>query len=131
MYGVPADLDLRMFLGTTLVQICLGPFDMQFRFQTEHPFEGGPYLQIEGYWELRAADGEVLDHSPYAKGKRTPPVAQRVFRAHSLLGRTVASFSLEPPESLTLVFDDGQQLRVFDDSDRYESFAIQPGDIFI
>lgn len=59
----------------------------------------------------------------------TEPIAQATLRAHSLLTLTVVSFHLEPPESFTLIFDDGQQLRVFDNSDRYESFSF--GGVYI
>lgn len=38
MYGVPADLDLTDLYGAGLDQICLGPFDLQFRFSTGHQF---------------------------------------------------------------------------------------------
>jgi hypothetical protein len=132
MRGVPADLDLRPFVGTRLDMISLGKFQLQFHFtRPEAPFATGANLSIEGYWELRAAGGELLDHGPNASREGTETVAQETFRAHALLARNVATFLLNPPKSFTLIFDDGQQLCVFDNSDRYESFSIQPGDIFI
>jgi hypothetical protein len=38
---------------------------------------------------------------------------------------------LDAARSFALRFPDGHELRIFDDPDRYESFSIQPGDIFI
>jgi hypothetical protein len=74
MYGVPADLPLAMFEKATLVQVCLGEYQLQLRFQNdEHARKrsAGPTISIEGRWEL------------------------------------------------------------CDDSEEYESFSIQPGDIFV
>jgi len=131
MYGVPADLNLQPFVGARLDLLSLGKYQLHFHFMRPEPFDTGVYFSVEGYWELRAPDGELLDHSPNASRAGTEPVAQATFRTHGLLDRTVASFLLNPPESFLLTFDNGQQLLVFDNSDRYESFSIQPGGIFI
>lgn len=132
MYGVPADLDLAMFVATRLNRIGLAKFQLQLYFGKDAaPFDPGVYLSVEGYWELWSADGELVDHGPNGARTGTEPVTQAAFRAHALVSQMVIGFELASPESFTLVFDDGQRLRVFDDSDRYESVSIQPGNIFI
>ena len=44
MHGVPQNLDLSPFIGATLIQLCLGEFQIQFRF---HPECCG--ISVEGY----------------------------------------------------------------------------------
>lgn len=132
MRGVPADLDLQPFIGARLDQICLGKWQLQFSFTRPEARIGPDFgLSVEGYWELRDAGGALVDHGPNGGKNRegTEPIAQATFRAHPLLTLTVVSFHLEPPESFTLTFDDGQRLRVYDNSDRYESFSF--GGVYI
>lgn len=118
MYGVPADLDLDRFRGATLVQVAIGANEVQFNFQ--------PYLNIgvEGIWEIRDSDNRVID--------RAQPNGEReAYRVHVLLGRAVVATRVNAPQSFVLEFDGGYRLEVFDSSEQYESFSIQPGDIFV
>jgi hypothetical protein len=109
MYGVPRDLDLRPFMGNYLTQLCIGPWDLQFRFTT-----GGLVLSVYGHWELRDAAGGLVDQAT----DRT--LAQHEgLRLHFLLGSTVTATRLDPPRSLTLIFDNGMALTVADDSERF------------
>ena len=120
MYGVPAHLNLSAFHGATLDQIALGAFDLQFHFSGA----AHPHIGVEGHWELRGPDGVVLDQQ-MENAERT------AYRLHVLLGRTVTASDVDPPRSFALTFDNGHVLRVFDDSPEYESFSIQPGDVFV
>lgn len=36
----------------------------------------------------------------------------------------VVRFSIDPPRSFTLFFDNGLALTIFDDSEQYESFSV-------
>jgi hypothetical protein len=54
-----------------------------------------------------------------------------VIRVHQLPGHSVVGFELDPPRSFSLRFASGQELRIYDDSERSESFSIQPGDVFV
>lgn len=126
MYGVPQDLDLSRFLGATLIQVCLGEFQVQFHFQVigSMASQGGLELAVEGRWELRDGSGSIVD--------RAMPNGDRdTFRLHRLLGRAVTRTDVEAPHSFALRFASAEELRVFDDSDQYESFSIQPGDIVV
>ena len=118
MYGVPANLDLTFLHGASLIQICLGQFQVQFHF---HPVGR---IYVEGGWELLGAAGETLDRS-YDETDRPP------YELHRLLGEEVTSTEILAPDWFSITFDSGLVLRVFDDSEAYESFQIQPGDLVV
>jgi len=118
MYGVPAGLSLERFLGAILVQVGLGEFQIQFRF---HP-EGE--IAVEGRWELRDQAGRLIDHGQDTADRES-------YRVHHLLGRKVTGTRVDAPRSIALEFDSGHRLEVFDSSEEYESFTIQPGDIVV
>jgi hypothetical protein len=118
MYGVPANLDLLHFKDASLIQLCVGEFQLQFRFDSEVS------ISVEGKWEVRDSTGSLVDG--------TKPNAQRDgFYIHVLLGKRVNGFSLDPPHSFSLLFETGHILTIFDDSRENESFSIQPGNIFV
>jgi hypothetical protein len=119
MHGVPATLDLRPFEGDYLTQICLGQHDLQLHFCA------GGHISIWGHWELREADGRVLDQAV------ENPADRECYKIHVLLTATVIDSQIDPPRSFTLFFGNGVSFTIFDDSDCYESFSIQPGNIFI
>jgi len=118
MYGIPPDLDLSLFQGAELIQICLGEFQIQFHF---HP-KG--MISAEGKWELRNASEDVID-------KAQSNLERDVFRLHVLLGKAVNTHSIDAPRSFSLGFESGHVLTIFNDSPQHESFSIQPGDIFV
>jgi hypothetical protein len=118
MYGVPANLDLSFLHGAELVQICLGQFQLQFHF---HPIGS---ISVEGGWELLHAAGQRIDGSCDVSDR--PP-----YQLHRLLGLKVLSSEISAPDWFTLTFESGEMLRVFDDSEQFESFSIQPGNIFV
>ena len=118
MYGVPENLDLTNFIGKTLIQIPLGEFDIQFRFQPEG------WISVEGRWELVSSDGAVVDHSMNNADRPA-------YQIHRLLGQEVMAFTVDAPRLFALKFANGLVLRVFDDSTQYESFSIHPGNIYV
>jgi hypothetical protein len=118
MYGVPADLDLAFLHGGELIQVCLGLHEVQFHF---HPTGS---ISVQGGWELLAPDGVCMDRSDDGPD-RLP------YELHRLLGHRVVGGEVFAPEWFALRFDGGEVLRVFDDSAQYESFSIQPGNIYV
>ena len=120
MNGIPSSLDLTPFHGSSLDQIALGQYIVQFRFSGDQPREIG----VEGRWELRSASGAVVDSAQ-------ENVSREAYRVHALLGRTVVKSEVNAPKSFALHFDSGHMLEIFDDDPRYESFSIQPGDVFV
>jgi hypothetical protein len=124
MYGVPEDLGrhLRQFHGQQLIQLGIGAYQVQFRFD-----EAGrkpASISAEGKWEVRDAKGALVDQSE-------PSEEREAYRVHRLLMLRVIGSRVEPPSWFELEFEQGYVLRVYDDSDEYESFSIQPGDVFV
>jgi hypothetical protein len=113
MHRVPADLPLQPFVGNALTQICVGEHQVQFHFQ-----DAG-FISVEGGWELANSTGHLLDRSLEHREREA-------YRVHLLLGHAVSHFSVSPPQSFTLHFTSGHSLTVFDDSERYESFSVNP-----
>jgi hypothetical protein len=118
VYGVPENLDLSHFIGKTLTPIPLGEFQIQFCF---HPTGT---ISVEGDWELVDSQGALVDRA-------MENAARSEYRVHRLLGQDVISFEIDAPRSLSLKFTSGLVLRIFDNSPAYESFSIQPGDIYV
>jgi len=118
MYGIPASLDISFLHGTSLVQVCLGQHQVQFHF---HPVG---CITVEGRWELIGIGGEKLANSSDATGNPSGVL-------NRLLGQQVVASEVSAPDSFTLRFDKGDLLRIFDDSEQYESFCIQPGNIVV
>jgi Family of unknown function (DUF6188) len=118
VHGVPANLDLRRFQDATLLQVGLGEYQIQFHFSDK------TYLGIEGDWELRDSSGVLIDGA-------SPNDTRTQYRVHVLLGRRVTKTAVSAPRYFALTFETGHELRVFDNSAHYESFSIQPGDVFV
>jgi hypothetical protein len=118
VYGVPEDLDLQFLHGAELIQICIGLYQVQFIFQS------GANISVEGEWKLYTSDGSELDRS-------SPAPRHEPFQLHRLLGRRVAASTVSSPNWIALRFETGDILRIADSSKEYESFSIQPGNIFI
>jgi hypothetical protein len=123
VYGVPANLDLSMFVRCTLDQLQIGLHEIQFVF-SGMPGAEIPRLTVESRWECRNASGLLVDAS---LGDHQLPSERDAYRVHVLLGQRVVSFTIAPPDSLTLSFDTGATLTAWDDSSHYESFHIEPG----
>ena len=129
MYGVPADLDLTPFKGMDLNQICLGAFDLQFHFSSGP--SSGPSITVEGSWRLTDANGDTLDESDGPVGLPPGNRSRGHWRLRELLTDNVQSGEVDPPRSFSLTFASGRRLTIFDDSDQYETFSIQPGDVYV
>jgi len=118
MYGVPANLDLTFLHDAVLIQVCLSQYELQFHF---HPIG---WIQVESGWELLDETGNRIDG-------HCDPAERQSHLLHGLLGRRVVRSEVSAPNWFALIFEGGMVLRVFDDSEQYESFSIQPGNIFV
>jgi hypothetical protein len=116
MYGVPENLDLSPFVGTTLDAISLSQWQIQFVFSGD-PKEMTRVVAVEGYWEMRDAQSLLID-------KALEHDERDVYKIHRLLSRTVTETKVDPPKSFSLVFDNGWMLTFVDDSGQYESCHI-------
>jgi hypothetical protein len=122
MYGVPENLDLRPFQGDYLELVSIGPYMLHFGFGK------GGRISVSGNWQLKDGAGKVLDQAIEETGQ---PWKRDCYRVHALLMATVTRSEVDPPRSFTLFFDNGMSMTVFDDSEQYESFSIEPGDILV
>lgn len=119
MHGVPKDLNLTRFHGATLIQVAIGEFQQQFIFSNPEL-----HISVEGAWAIRNAAGVTVDRSQ-ANDQRDS------FKVHLLLGRSIVKSEVDSPRSFTLSFDNGWTLTVFDSSAQYESFSINPGNVYV
>lgn len=81
-------------------------------------------IGVEGEWELLAADGSPID-------RQQEPDARYGYRIHHLLLHDVTGFHVSAPDWFSLTFDNGMVLKIYDASSDYESFSIQPGNIYV
>ncbi len=117
MYGLPEDLDLSFFIGKRLDTITFAEFVMHFNF------EGNVSVTLESSFQHQRR----LDVEKHWFG-----VQQSVPVAHSgvmqLVGRSVLSATGDKEGTLTLTFDDGQVLCLFEERKPYESYQITEGE---
>jgi hypothetical protein len=118
MYGVPADLPVQRFVGDFLSQVGIAVDGVHFTFGHSGT------ISVGGRWELVDGDGKLIDCACH-HDKRD------AYRVHAIFNQDVAESSIDPPHSFSLTFSSGHRLTAYDDSPQYESFSIQPGDIFI
>jgi hypothetical protein len=118
MHGVPTNLDLSFLHGAEVEQVCLGLYQVQIHF---HPVGS---ISDEGDWALIGSDGIQVDRNDPARQNKSSQLSR-------FLGCRVVGTDIASPEWFALRFDDGLVLRVFDSSSQYESFSIQPGNIFV
>ena len=111
MYGVLESLPLFEFVGQECSQIGLGEFQLQFHFSD------GSSICVEGKWELWNRDNVLVD-------RFTPHTQREKYCVHKIIGQKVCSFSINAPTSFTLHFEDKFALKIYDDSQHYESFSL-------
>jgi hypothetical protein len=118
MYGVPADLPIQRFVGDFLFSINLAGSSVHFCF------DHSGTISVHGRWELRDGVGSLVDS--YCDLEE-----REVYRVHVILNQDVTDYALNPSHSFSLTFASGHRLTVYDDTPEYESFAIQPDDIYV
>ena len=118
MYGVSEDLDLSFLEGTSLVQVRLGQYDIQFHF---HP---RGEIGVQGELEFRGPSGAVLEFG-------LPEALHSSTNLGVVIGVVLSKVSIRPPRSIVLRFESGHEIELFDSSESYESFQIAPGNIIV
>ena len=91
-----------------LYQVHLMPHQLNLVFAPDARFF------IEGEWD-----------------RQHPWPRQEPYYWHRVLDRRVVGWSVSPPKSLALEFEGGLVLRLFDSSEQFESFLIEPGGIVV
>ena len=122
MHGVPADLNLAGLVGALLYQVTWREHSVEFVF---NPTDGPIWtINVEGGWELRDSFGEIVDRAMEHRDRNAFFVGRNI-------GQAVQSSRVSAPAWFELIFANGSILRILDDSKQYESFSIQPGDLFV
>jgi hypothetical protein len=112
MGPIPADLDLAPLIGRQLNQICIGPFDLQFRFDSDRSIacQGRVIVEVDGSSE------QVFDGSAWGDVSLLPRIA----------GREVASWKIEATHEFSISLTGGAKLRFQSTDCPYEEFVIHP-----
>ena len=121
MYGVRTDLPLQRFLGDSICQIALGQHGIHFNFA-----KAGSINVDFGKWQIHDNSGTIVDES--IEGL---PSARQHYRVHVILGSEVTKFEIDAPRSFSITFSCGHKLTIYDDSEKFESFSIEPDGIYI
>lgn len=113
MYGLPADFDGRIFVGTTLGHVCFFVNQITFHFDQKIG------VRLEGEYSLQMDPGsepEIIEVPEFHPGLT------------KLLEQTVKNASATRDGTLALQFSDGAVLTFYDRTPGYESYEISIGD---
>lgn len=111
MYGLPADLDLSLFVGRVLESILFSENSVQFDL--------GPDIMIT----LESSYSLVIKvPRSHSEQSVVPPFMTAL---PSLVGKCIKSAKAMTNGGLRLEFETGATLDLCDDSDKYESFRIR------
>lgn len=108
MYGFPADLDLSLALGQAITQLRVGPHDLQFSF-------GDVAFALQSKVEIWR-DSDLI--GTWEAGGWPDPAFYQVFNI------ALRTFLVLDPRRLSLRLASGLELRLFDDSEQFESLQI-------
>ena len=114
MGQVPTDFTLHKLVGRQLNQVCLGPYDLQFRFNSEHIIscQGRVIVEIDGKSTV------VFERDAPWWGDITP--------LHRIAGRDVTAWKIEASHEFSVSLTDGARLRFQSTDCQYEEFVIHP-----
>jgi hypothetical protein len=124
MHGVPQQLDLTPFVGRYLDYITLCQYQIGFSFSGE-PGTKYSHITVRGCWEFKDPQLVLIDKGDFHCGEAEHRYERGAYKIHLLLGRTVTDTKINPPESFTLIFDNGMTLTIIDDCSGYECCEIQ------
>src|SRR2546426_12074948 len=128
MHGVPKNLPVKRFHGATLDRFKDLQNIVYWQF-TSAARRWWPRrsrlleIGVEGVWELRDRSGGLV-----ATGSPMPSASFTMARLP--IGQVVKSSTVRAPRSFVLIFQSGDQLEVFDSSDKHESFSIPQENVY-
>ena len=112
MYRLPPDLDLSFFVGCEIQQVCVGANELILNL---HPAVSITVTSRIGF----TCKLEALDSYESMPAAGTAAIA--------FLHDTVDSAAGDEEGTLTLAFRSGRKVHFYDDSEQYESYAINHG----
>jgi hypothetical protein len=113
MYGLPKDFDPTFFVNQRLDHITFAEYTLYFSFDDKISITVNSSFQH--LFEV-AEQNEPVQKMPLAESKLMQLIGHHVTQAHG-----------EFEGTLTLVFDNGHILRIFDDDPHYECYSINDG----
>ncbi len=108
MYRIPPSLDLSAVVGQATSQVCVGQFDVQFRF-------GAVSFTVESPIRLFRGGRQVAHWTP----AQWPEAGFR-----DILNQNVARCDIVGDRRIVIRFEDGLEMWLEDSSDQYESMQI-------
>ena len=109
MHGLPACTDLSFLDGRTLLQVCVGLYQVILKFDEDVS------ISIEGKFKV------VQAGKTQRKNKALPLSASVLLR---LVGQTIKRVEGEPSGTLFLDFGDGNTLIILDSNREFESYQV-------
>lgn len=114
MYGLPENFEGSFLIGRNLEMICFNANQVYLHF------DGDVTITIEGtfsHQQAQAQSNAIVISLPVSESDLM-----------QLLEHKISAISGDKDGTLTLVFDDGQILRCYDQFPNYESYQIRYGD---
>jgi hypothetical protein len=113
MYGIPDNTDWSFLVGKELIQVCIGLHDVSLRFHED----------------VSIGIRSDFEHKPVAYSvASTPGLTEKAVTLVSLLGSKIVKATTHGPKTLVLSFSNTEYLKIYDNSDSYESFEVSgPG----
>jgi hypothetical protein len=111
MGPVPSYLDLSHLIGVQLNQICIGPYDLQFRF-------GDSVIECQGkvLAEIEGVAVEIFDGKYWGDTRPLTKVS----------GRDACAWAIEASHEFSVSLAGGAKLRFISTDCQYEEFVIHP-----
>jgi hypothetical protein len=115
MYKIPMNQDWSFLIGNTLDQVCIGQYNTQLHFSGGEVCISINYDQSNEYMnhKTNSTTSSSVEGMP---GKSVTLI--------SLLGASVNEVIAENTSTLAILFNNNDELRIFDSDDGYESFTI-------
>jgi len=110
VYGLPPDLDLSFWSGTTLVQVCIGQNDVQLNFSM-------PAVRLSAQTSYR-----VTTSTGSSVSENSPRGASHLIE---LLGMTVTRALDNGQGTLRIEFGASIALEVFDEDPNHECYQVE------
>lgn len=115
MWGLKKEIDLSFLTGRELMQVAIGSFQVQFRFDEDVA------ISVE-------AEFHYFDGQQEWTWLQEPNSSQVAGRTVAMLGASIISFESSEDGTLALTFSNGHRLTIVDSYKEYESYDItRPG----
>lgn len=112
MYGLPLNTDVSFMVNQRLIQACFGQNDLILKF------DGTEYVSIL----VTSAVGCISVDGACRKVNSSKEAASFVL---GLLGMLIVAVQVLPEGTLSIGFETGEQIHLYDDSRQFESYTIE------